>query len=51
MDRIFVRTVHAMDGFGRRTKVFYSKWTEVDGIFVRTVNLMDGFRRRTGILA
>ena len=39
-----------MDGFGRWTRVFSCKWTEVDEIFVRTVHLMDGFGRRTGII-
>ena len=39
-----------MDGFGRWTKVFSSKWTEVDEISVRTVHLMDGFGRWTWII-
>ena len=39
-----------MDGFGRWTKLFSSKWTEVDEIFVRTVHLMDGFGRWTVII-
>ena len=39
-----------MGGFGPWTKVFSSKWTEVDEIFVRTVHLMDGFGRRTWII-
>ena len=39
-----------MDGFGRWTKVFSTKWTEVDEIFVRTVHLMDEFGRRTWII-
>ena len=42
-----MRFVHLMDRFGRRTMIFYYKWTEVDGGRTRTVHLMDGFGRRT----
>ena len=45
--KIWARTVHFMDWFGRRTMVIFYRWTELDCGRTRTVNLMDRSGRRT----